>query len=157
MVKSQEASMRYETNMRVEAPAGTVWAVLADIGSWPSWTPTVTAVAVDAAEGADLAEGQRATLSQPGRRPTSYTVQKVEAGRRFQWGSAGGGVRQWADHVVEPDGADRCSVTLTFAMEGPVGRLIGRLGAGTIRRMVDTESASLKAYAEKSAGAARTE
>lgn len=139
--------MRYETHVRVDASARTVWALLADLGGWPRWTPTVTAAEVHGA--AELAVGTPVTLTQPGRRPTTYTVDTVEPGRRFRWSRSAGGVRQWADHVVRPDGADRCEVVLTFAMEGPAGALLGRLGAATIRRMVDTEAASLKAGAER--------
>lgn len=143
--------MRYEKRVRVDAAAGTVWRLLADLGNWPGWTPTVTSVTVEDARaaGPEVAVGQRAVVKQPGRRPAVYTVQEVVPGRRFQWGRSSGGVRQRADHRVEPDGAERCSVTLVFAMEGPVGGPLGRLGAGTIRKTVDTEAASLKAAAER--------
>lgn len=142
--------MRYATNVRVDAPPAAVWAVLADVGGWPQWTPTVTAVETG---GAGLAVGTTVTVSQPGRRPTAYTVDTLEPGRRFRWSRIAGGVRQWADHVVRPlPGSEGCEVDLTFAMEGPVGGMLGRLGAATIRRMVDTEASSLKARAERSAG-----
>ncbi|BBA99385.1 hypothetical protein RVR_5982 [Actinacidiphila reveromycinica] len=144
--------MRYESRLRVAAPARTVWELLADPGGWPGWTPTVTAAEVKGpGPVGGFGTGSAVTLTQPGRRPTTYTVDAFEPGRRFRWSRTAAGVRQWADHVVRPEGADRCEVVLTFAMEGPVGALLGRLGAGTVRRMVDTEGASLKARAEDTA------
>lgn len=143
--------MRYETRVRVDAAAGTVWRLLADVGRWPEWTPTVTSVALrdPRPAGAEVAVGQRAVVKQPGRRATTYTVREVVPGRRFLWGRSSAGVRQSADHVVEPEGAGRCVVTLVFTMEGPVGGLLGRLGAGAIRGAVDGEAAALKAAAER--------
>jgi hypothetical protein len=37
-------------------------------------------------------------------------------------------------------------VELTFAMEGPLGGLLGALGAGKIRQMVDTEANALREH-----------
>ena len=69
--------MEYRTTITVEAPPELVWAVLSDVRHWPDWTPTVTAVTTDAAA---LTPGGVVTVSQPGRRPTAYTVSTLEPG-----------------------------------------------------------------------------
>jgi hypothetical protein len=58
--------------------------------------------------------------------------------------------RDWVDGrccaVVQ---GERDKPWLTFAMTGPVGSLLARLGAGKIRSMVDTEATSLNGYVEE--------
>lgn len=132
--------MQYMTTRHVPVAAERAWAILADVRRWPDWTPTVTAVT---APSEALTHGQRVTITQPGRRPVHYTVEHLEPGHRFRWGSDHAGVRQWAEHRVTPDGDQRCTVELTFAMTGPLGTVVGLLGAGKIRKMVDAEAAAL--------------
>jgi hypothetical protein len=131
--------MRYTTQISLPVPARSAWSVLADVWNWPSWTPTVESVTGDSLE-----VGALLRVKQPGRRVAGYTVDLVEPGRRFRWGSDRFGVRQSADHVVVATGDAACSVELGFTMDGPLGSLIGRLGAARIRSMVDTEAASLR-------------
>ncbi|GAA1840399.1 hypothetical protein GCM10009836_19680 [Pseudonocardia ailaonensis] len=136
--------MRYRATVRIAAPPERAWEILAAVTEWPSWTPTVTAVQTGPGP---LRVGQVVRVSQPGRRPTDYTVSELTPGRSFTWGRAGAAVRQEAGHEVEAaDGG--CAVHLEFAMEGPLGSLLGALAGGRIRSMVDTEAASLKARAE---------
>lgn len=138
--------MRYEKQVMISVPAAEVWTVLADVGSWPVWTPTVTCV--QAPPGV-LAEGSEVSIKQPRRRPVRYTVTRLEERRSFRWGRSSGGVAQSADHVIEAFGPGACRVTLTFEMSGPLGGVLGVLGARTIRAMVDTEATSLKRHFER--------
>jgi carbon monoxide dehydrogenase subunit G len=137
--------MQHTTSVTVEAPAERVWAVLSDIAGWPHWTPTVTAIRTDSPQ---LALGARVTVTQPGRRPTEYLVDEYADGTSFRWSRDRGGVLQVADHAVTPIDATHCTVTVSFAMTGPLGSLLAGLGASTIRRMVEQEAASLKREAE---------
>jgi hypothetical protein len=138
--------VEYTTTISLAAPAGRAWSTLANLRRWPDWTPTVESIDTSIDE---PVVGQRVAIKQPGRRVAHYTIEEVNVGSRFRWGSHRGGVRQWADHVVTPRGPDACIVQLTFAMTGPVGSLLARLGAGKIRSMVDTEATSLKGYVEE--------
>lgn len=138
--------MIYTVTKSVAAEADLVWQVIANVGGWPEWTPTVTAVTPASST---VAEGERYTVKQPGRRPVRYTIEQVEPGRSFRWGDARGGVRQWAEHAVDPAGPGSCTVRLTFAMSGWLGRPIGALASRRIRSMVDTEAESLRSRAEE--------
>lgn len=145
-VSGQNGGMRYHTTVAIPVPAARAWQALAAIPDWPNWTPTVTAIAVDGAPGAAPEVGWAVTIKQPGRGAVEYRIDVVEPGRRFRWGNAKFGVRQSADHVVVPDGEQACTVELTFAMEGPLGGLLGALGAGKIRQMVDAEANALREH-----------
>ncbi|WP_375493731.1 SRPBCC family protein [uncultured Jatrophihabitans sp.] len=137
--------MQYRVDVRLAVPAERAWAQLADLSAWPAWTPTVESL--DSATPRPQV-GTAVTIKQPGRKPAHYVIDVVEDGRRFRWGSDRGGVRQAADHVVEPDSAVACTVTLTFTMTGPLGRILGLLGAAKIRGMVDTEARALTAVVQ---------
>ena len=134
--------MEYRVELPLNVPADRAWAQLADLPSWPQWTPTVESLD---SETAQPQVGTAVTIKQPGRSPARYRIDLVEDGRRFRWGSNRGGVRQAADHLVQPTSASTCTVTLTFTMSGPLGSLLGALGAGKIRSMVDTEAEALSA------------
>ena len=135
--------MEYRTRVTLDVAAEQAWATLSAIRAWPSWTPTVQALDSDDDE---PTVGRQVSIKQPGRRTVRYTVDLVDPGRRFRWGSRGWGVTQSADHVVAAVGERACTVEVAFAMTGPVGAVLGRLGAGKIRGMVDTEAASLRRH-----------
>jgi Polyketide cyclase / dehydrase and lipid transport len=139
MVK--EVAMEYRAEISLDVAAGRVWHQLAALRSWPDWTPTVESIETDV----DHPQvGAAVAIKQPGRSLAHYRIDLVEDGRRFRWGSNRGGVRQSADHVVKPTGDATCDVTLSFAMSGPLGGLLGALAAGKIRHMVDAEANALR-------------
>ncbi len=131
--------MRYDRIVDVPASAEATWQVLEDVESWPTWAPTFEEVVL----AGPLAVGTPVTIKQPGRSRSHWQIQAVEPGRSFRWGSQGALVDQWADHVVEATGPDRCRVTLTFWMSGPLGELAALLAGRAIRRMVDSEGEAL--------------
>ena len=134
--------MEYRVRLALDVPAERAWEQLADLPSWPQWTPTVESLASES-ERPQL--GAAVTIKQPGRSPARYVIDVVDEGRRFRWGSNRGGVRQAADHLVQPVTDTTCTVTLTFAMGGALGRVLGALGASKIRGMVDAEADALTA------------
>lgn len=139
--------MRYQRSVAIAAPADEVWAVLSDIRGWPDWTPTVTSVDGPVAP---LRLGHVHLVTQPRRRPTSYTVEDLIDGRSFSWACGNQMMRQQADHEVVPAG-EGCFVTLSFEMSGTLGNLLSNLAATKVRSFVDTEAASLKARMEHAA------
>jgi carbon monoxide dehydrogenase subunit G len=132
--------MKYERKVEVPASAEATWNVLADVETWPSWTPTFQQVDLQG----PLQEGTEVRIKQPGRGAVTYRIQELEPGRRFQWGSRGVGSDQRADHVIDATGADSCTVTLSFEMTGALGGIVGGIFGRKIRGMVDTEAESLR-------------
>jgi uncharacterized membrane protein len=138
--------MRTETVVEIDAPASTVWAVVANVEAWPEWTPTMREVTLRG--GGPLGPGSVADIRQPKLPKATWTVTGYEEGHAFTWVGAGPGVRTVADHRVEPLGADRCRVTLSVETTGPLARPFWLLLGGLTERYVATEAASLKADVE---------
>lgn len=136
----------YRTEIDVAAPANAVWALLAAVTSWPSWTPTVaTAEALDAPE---LAPGYRYRLTQPKLAPAVWTVTALEPGRAFTWQSEGPGLRTIAAHTLTPLPTGGARVELSVEFAGLMSWLAGLLGGSLTRSYIAQEAAALKARAE---------
>jgi hypothetical protein len=71
------------TEMLIDAPPATVWAILTDFASYPDWNPFVTSAA------GTLAVGERLVirLAPPGGKPVTFkpTVTEVDTGRSLEW------------------------------------------------------------------------
>lgn len=71
------------TEILIDAPPATIWAILADLTTYPDWNPFITS-----AVGA-LAVGERLAirLAPPGGRPVTFkpTVTEIDAGRSLEW------------------------------------------------------------------------
>lgn len=138
-------SPNWTTRAEIDAPASEVWAVLADVAQWPSWTPTMTSVSPDGS----LAIGMKAKVKQPGQRVATYVVTALAAGRAFTWEARQVGVVLTAEHTVEERG-DGSAVTLGFSVGGLLGPVLRPLLGGKIRGFIDTEAALLKRRVEAS-------
>lgn len=136
--------MADRTSITIDAPIGEVWAVLADIASWPSWTPTVTKVRALSGSpqlGADF------ELEQP-RLPTAvWEIAVWEPPTRFDWVSKSMGIVTEATHDLTADG-NRTMVTLAVSQSGGLAPLVRLFYRRLTRRYIATEAASLKARCE---------
>lgn len=139
-------SPNWTSRADIDAPASEVWAVLADVAQWPSWTPTMTSVE-PAEPDSPLAIGAKVRVKQPGQRVATYVVTALAAGRAFTWQATSPGVVLTADHAVEEQ-AGGSSVTLGFSIGGPLGPVLRLLLGKKIQGMIDTEVASLKRRVE---------
>jgi uncharacterized membrane protein len=72
-----------EERIDIDAPASTVWRVVADVARWPEWTPSVRSV--DRTSAGPLVVGERVVVSQPRLPTTTWTVTEVAEGRSFTW------------------------------------------------------------------------
>ena len=140
--------MRHEVATRVEAPADVVWQTISVVEKWPEWTPTMESVRRH--DQGELTVGSSAEVRQPKQPVRRWTVTEVTPGRAFTWTTSGPGVRFTADHEVTTDADGQVVATLAFTVSGPLAPVVGLLGGRTIRRLVDTEANSLKAWCERS-------
>ena len=93
-------TVRADITERVGAAPGRVWAILADVENWPTWTPSVSSVTrLDAGP---LRVGSRVRIKQPRLPVTTWTVTELSAGESFSWVAAGPGFRATASHRVQP-------------------------------------------------------
>ena len=139
-------TVTYEASADIHAPAERVWRLLSAVASWPELLPTVTSV--EALDGAPLERGRRYRVEQPKLRPAVWTVTVLEPGRRFAWHARSPGMTMVADHVVDPIGADAVRLRLSFAFEGWLGALLGRLFGRLTCEYLAREAAALKQKAE---------
>jgi hypothetical protein len=136
----------YAASAEIRSSAGHVWGLLSAVDAWPALLPTVTSV--EALDGTALQTGRRYRVGQPKLRPAVWTVTALEPGRRFTWVARSPGMTMVADHLVEPIGTDAARLHLSFAFEGWLGTVLGRLFGRLTREYLAVEAASLKQKAE---------
>jgi uncharacterized membrane protein len=138
--------MQVTETVDIAAPPERVWAVLADVEAWPTWTDSVRAARL--LDGGPLAEGSRVELRQPRLPAAVWVVTELVEGESFIWSARGPGVVSMGGHRLEPlEGGTR--VRLEFSQQGPLGSSLGVLLAGMIRRYVAMEAAGLKRRCEQ--------
>ena len=111
----------------VAAPAAVVHAVLTDVRAWRLWSPHVARV--DAAESTIDAAGWSGLVKPWFGPATRMDVTWCEPGRGIRWTSTAAGYRlEYAD-LIDPDGNDACTVTMTATLSGPAGGRVERVVA----------------------------
>jgi uncharacterized membrane protein len=127
------------TTTTIDAPIARVWAATLDLEALPSITPTVTAV--ERLDSGPVQVGSRARLRQPGLPARIWTVEELDAPRRFVWATSLLGVRMSGVHELASAGDERCELTLRVVFEGRGARLLGGLGRRSIARSLAAEAA----------------
>ena len=89
--------MRVDVTVDVSAPPEAVWAVLADVGSWPTWTASITSVRPLSPD--LLQVGSRVRIMQPRLPATVWTVSDLVEGAstRTSRSASPAGCSGWAD------------------------------------------------------------
>jgi uncharacterized membrane protein len=138
---------QFSTSLTINASQEASWKVLSDVADWHEWTPTVTKVEV--LDTPELKLGNRYKVVQPKLQPVEWTVTEL-APSKFTWESKSPGMRMVAEHVVDSINANQSDVTLTFAFNGWLGKLIGELYGKMTAEYIQTEAQSLKKRIETS-------
>lgn len=139
------AERTWTERITVDAPAETVWRVMLDVATWPTWTASMTSVTV--LEPGPLRVGSTVRIRQPRLPATVWTIDALVPGRSFSWRSRRPGVRTVAEHVIEPD-APGCTVTLVVRQSGPLAGVSARLFGGLVRRYMRMEAEGLRRESE---------
>jgi uncharacterized membrane protein len=137
---------RYEKTLDIAAPAKTVFAVLEDVEGWPNWTATM--LSVKRADAGALKVGSSARVQQPKLKAALWTVNALDPGRNFTWGTRSLGLRMEAAHLVESTEGG-CRVTLSFEVSGLLKGLVTRLYGPLIEEYVGIEAEGLKRHCEQ--------
>ena len=137
--------MKYEHNIDIDASPATVWATLADVPRWPSWTASMESAEWVGDQG--LAVGHAARIKQPKLRTATWTVTEVDDGRSFTWDTKAVGCSISASHTIAPRD-DGVTVTLSTSVRGLLAPVVGALTAKIGRHYVATEAEGLKRRCE---------
>lgn len=139
----------FRTTFPVAASPERVWAVLADLGSWSEWNPSVPKASGEFAEGSTL----KVTLAMPGRPSANVkaTLTELDPNRRFVWhGNVGGDwfFRGTRTITIEPVADGTVQVTHIEDVGGAFFPVFKLLMGGAIQKHHDNFNEGLKARAE---------
>lgn len=136
---------KFSTSITINSSQETVWKVLSNVADWHEWTPTVNKVEVLNMPKIKL--GNRYKVFQPKLQPVVWTITELNS-VNFTWESKSPGMHMVAEHVVKSINANQSEVTLTFAFNGWLGNLIGKMYGKMTEEYVQTEAQSLKKRVE---------
>ena len=136
---------KFSTSITINTSQEAAWKVLSNVAYWHEWTPTVSKVEV--LNTPELKIGNRYKVFQPKLQPVVWTVTELNSAN-FTWESKSPGMHMVAEHVVKSVNANQSEVTLTFAFNGWLGNLIGKLYGKMTEEYVQTEAQSLKKQVE---------
>ena len=137
-------------SFEVSAPVATVWAGLARPAAWPSWAKHIKSVDMEP-PGALTASSSGVVRLRNGVRSKFVVTQFVE-GERWLWTGKFLWLRVDYDHVLAAVAPARTRVTFDVAAGGlgvgSLGRLFGRIYAGSLDQAIPNLIAELEAAAQ---------
>src|SRR6185436_2759377 len=139
---------KYSTSISINADQESVWKVLSDVAHWSEWTPTITKVEV--LDTPELKLNNHYKVFQPKLQPAVWTVTVLTPPSNFIWESRMPGMLMLAEHIVRAVSANQTQVTLSFAFQGFLGEIMGRLYRSIVESYISTEAQSLKKRVENS-------
>lgn len=137
---------KFSTSLTINASQEVIWNVLSDVTRWNEWTPTVQKVEV--LDTPELKLNNRYKVYQPKLQPAEWTVTVLESPSSFTWESKAPGMHMVAEHILTSKGANQTKLTLTFAFNGWLGNLTGKMYGKMTAEYIDTEAQSLKKKVE---------
>lgn len=140
--------MKFEFSTQVDATPDDVWAVVADVESWPSITDSMDEVQVTS-EG-PFGVGSTAKVKQPKIPQLTWTVTDWRAGRSFVWQTKSLGVTIIAMHEVQAT-SEGTRLTLGIRQRGLLSPLIELTSGKRTKQYVQMELAGTKRAAEERA------
>ena len=136
----------YQTTIAIAALPEQIWRLLTDVEHWNEWTASITRV--ERLDPTAFAAGSRFKVFQPRLRPAVWAVTALKPGSSFTWESRNPGLKVVAEHVIEPAGDGKCTVTLRTTFSGLLAPIVGRLSGALTREYMGLEAAGLKQRSE---------
>jgi uncharacterized membrane protein len=136
-----------DSSIEIDAPAGLVWDVFADVERWAEWTASIDRIV--ALDGPGIAVGKRFAIKQPRFPKLVWEVTEVAEGVSWTWRQRSPGGTTLATHEVVPLDDGRTLVRQRIDQRGPVGAAVGLLSRRLTRRYMELEAQGLKARSEE--------
>lgn len=144
----REAPATAEGEVQLAAPPETVWAVMADLSSWPRWNPDVKTMAFDGR----LEPG--ATFRwKSGSASLVSTLQVVDAPRRIGWTGKSMGIHAVHMFHFEPKDGGGTVAGSAESFRGLVPSVFKKYSRNILQRGIDGFLGSLKIETERRAAA----
>lgn len=105
----------YIHSIEGDVSADAVWALYADVETWPSWDSGAERVTRDG----PFSTGTTGTMKLRGQDPMTYRLTKVEPLREFVDETAVGDIVVRVSHVLEPLSTGRLRLTCAVEIDGP--------------------------------------
>jgi hypothetical protein len=119
-------AFEYAHSLVTQATPQALWRLYADPATWPSWDPDAELVTLDG----PFASGSTGTMKFTGQDPLTYTLEDVEANRRFTDVTSVPGATIRFGHRIEPLGegaGTRLTHELTIEAEEPFAQELGAM------------------------------
>lgn len=137
--------MKIETDIHIDAPPETVWAVTENVDAWPDWTPTVTkARSIGESR---FGVGSRYALKQPMQAEAIWEVTHCTLGTGFTWTKQGSDGRMQASHRLVPSAGGTTNI-LSIEVRGLLFSVLWPVFRPVLMHALKTENAGLKAFCE---------
>lgn len=130
----------FAISTEIEASIEQVWAVVADVEQWPTWTSTMEWI--KGLDGPKIELGRRFKVKQPRFAPAMYVVTELNEGHNFVWEARIPGLATRADHRLEANEFGT-SVSLSFQYSGLFGLFFGALFSVMTKKYLQTEAIGL--------------
>jgi hypothetical protein len=134
----------YSGSIDINAPAGTVSALLHDMPRWTTWTTTVREATPLGA--ADMSPGTRVRVRQPGLPTSVWTVDRAD-GDGLEWNNYRHGLLTVATHRIEPTPTG-CRLSVRIEQSGLLDLPVRLLYRRLISRHLARLTAEIKVAAE---------
>ncbi|GLV52277.1 hypothetical protein TBS_28420 [Thermobispora bispora] len=135
-----EAPVRSSSGTVVAAPAERVWAIMADVASWPSWASNLQVLELGEVRPGETFRWRLGPVTIRSR------FARVDPGRELTWTGTFFWYRAVDRHVLEPPGDGTTRVTIEESLAGPLLPLL--YGEARLRANHERWLAELKAVAE---------
>jgi len=135
--------------VRIAAPAESVWATTVAVTRWPEWASTVTSA--HQVEGSGLHVGSRFCIKQPLQKAALWEVTDLIVGKRFAWRSERRFLTWVACHEVDQTERGGTCVTLRLSVSGRFVGTLWPLLQPALSMALRKECADLKVWCEQSA------
>lgn len=137
--------VEFNEEIMIAAAPTRVWAILAALEQWPTWTPSMSAL--ECLEPGPPGIGMRVRITQPRLRPAVWEIDDWRSGRGFSWFTRSPGLRLYASHALEAcEGG--CVLRLCLRLEGLLARPVAWLAGRITRQYMAQEARGLKHQAE---------
>jgi uncharacterized membrane protein len=136
-----------ETEIKIDAPAEEVWAVISDVERWYEWTPSIKSILL--LDPKPLHVGSRGLVEQPRLPRTIWQVTELVRNQGFNWEASSIGAHTVGEHWITPDSRGGVNVVLRIRQTGWLAWIFQHWLGKITREYIAMEARGLKLRCEQ--------